>query len=279
MASSTLPSIFISHGSPMIALQPGAAGAFMQRLGRAIDATFGRPSAIVAVSGHTLAREPVVLAGAQHEAIHDFGGFAPELYTLRYDAPGAPSLAPRVTGLLQSAGLPVHQVDQGGLDHGIWTALRYLYPAADVPVLPLAFVPSQPPAAQFELGRALAPLRAEGVLVMGTGSITHNLRRLSVGGTREPVEQREIPESAAFRDWMFGQSQVLDWPALFDYRRRAPYAADMHPTDEHLLPWFVAAGAGGEASVPVRLHESVTHGALGMDAYAFGEEAGQLAKV
>ncbi len=279
MASTTLPSIFLSHGSPMIALEPGEAGAFMRRLGHAIDATFGRPAAIVAASAHTLAREPVLLAASRHEAIHDFGGFPQELYALRYDAPGAPELAPRVASLLTSAGLPVHLADQGGLDHGIWTALRFLYPEGDVPVLPLALVATQPPAMQFELGRALGSLRAEGVLVLGTGSITHNLRRLSMGSMRVPAEQPEIPESAAFRDWMYGHSQVRDWPALFDYRRRAPYAVDMHPTDEHLLPWFVAAGAGGEASVPVRMHASVTHGALGMDAYAFGEEAVRLAGV
>ncbi len=282
MASTHLPSIYLSHGSPMIALQPGEAGAFMQRLGRAIDATYGRPAAIVAVSAHTLAREPMLLAAPRHEAIHDFGGFPPELYAMRYEAPGAPHLATRVASLLTSAGLPVHLAEQGGLDHGIWTALHWVYPEGDVPVLPLAFVPTQPPQAQFALGRALAPLRAEGVLVLGTGSITHNLRRPAMGrgGARVPVEpQPEIPESAAFRDWIYGQSQTRDWAALFDYRRRAPYAVDMHPTDEHLLPWFVAAGAGGEASVPVRLHESVTHGALGMDAYAFGEEAVRLGEV
>jgi 4,5-DOPA dioxygenase extradiol len=282
MASTTLPSIFLSHGSPMLALQPGEAGAFMQRLGRAIDATYGRPAAIVAVSAHTLAREPVLFAAPRHEAIHDFGGFPPELYAMRYEAPGAPDLAPRVASLLRSAHLPAHVTDQGGLDHGIWTALHWVYPEGDVPVLPLGFVPTQPPAALFELGRALAPLRAEGVLVLGTGSITHNLRRLSMGAVRDavaPPVMPEIPESAAFRDWIYGQSQTRDWTALFDYRRRAPYAVDMHPTDEHLLPWFVAAGAGGQASVPVRLHASVTLGALGMDAYAFGEEAARLGRV
>ena len=102
--STPLPSLFVSHGSPMIALEPGAAGAFMQRLGRAVDRTFGKPGAIVAVSAHTAAREPVLLAGDQHHAVYDFGGFDPKLHTLRYDAPGAPDLAPRVALLLQAAG-------------------------------------------------------------------------------------------------------------------------------------------------------------------------------
>ena len=269
--------IFVSHGSPMIALEPGAAGAFMQRLGPAIDATFGRPKAIVAISAHTAARAPVLLAAARHEAIYDFGGFDPKLTTLRYDAPGAPALAARVAELLAAAGVPVHRVDEGGLDHGNWTALRYIYPDADVPVLPLAFVPSQSPALQFALGAALASLASEGVLVFATGSITHNLRRVFAGGLRPLEGQPEIAESRAFREWMHAQSTQRDWEALFDYRRRAPHAVDMHPSDEHLLPWYVSAGAGGRDAMPIRLHDSVTLGSLGMDAYAFGESAPLLA--
>jgi len=272
-----LPSLFVSHGSPMIALEPGAAGAFMQRLGPQIDATFGRPKAIVSVSAHTAARVPVLLAAPRHAAIYDFGGFDPKLRTLRYDAPGAPQLAPRVAALLEAAGIGVQSVAEGGLDHGAWTALRYIYPAADIPVLPLAFVPDQSPAEQFKLGQALAPLAAEGVLVLGSGSITHNLRRVFVNGLRAPTDQPEIPESAAFRRWIHERSGARDWDALFAYRSRAPHAVDMHPTDEHLLPWYVAAGAGGRDAAPIRLHDSVTLGSLGMDAYAFGPEAGRLA--
>src|SRR2546423_4801604 len=134
----TLPSLFVSHGSPMMGLEPGAAGAFLTRLGPAIDKAFGRPRAIVAVSAHTTARAPVLLAAAQHQAVYDFGGFDPKLYTLRYDAPGAPALAPRVAGLLQAAGIDVQVMNEGGLDHGIWTALRHVYPDADVPILPVA---------------------------------------------------------------------------------------------------------------------------------------------
>ena len=126
-----LPSLFLSHGSPMIALEPGAAGAFMQRLGPAIDRGFGRPKAILAISAHTSARAPVLLAAPRHETIHDFGGFDPKLFTLRYDAPGAPELASRVVSLMSSAGLDVEPTNQGGLDHGIWTVLRYVYPEAD----------------------------------------------------------------------------------------------------------------------------------------------------
>ena len=272
-----LPPIFLSHGSPMMALEPRQAGAFMQRLGPVIDATFGRPRAIVALSAHSLARQPALLVAAHHAAVYDFGGFDPKLYTLRYDAPGAPELAARVRELLADAGIGAQTVDQGGLDHGIWTPLRYAWPAADIPVLPLAWVPSQSPAEQFALGQALAPLAHEGVLVLGSGSITHNLRRVFAGGLNVPAEQPEIAESAAFRHWMQARSMARDWPALFDYRAQAPHAVDMHPSDEHLLPWYHAAGAGGRAHAPLRLHDSITYGALGMDAYAFGPSAPVLA--
>jgi len=273
----TLPSIFVSHGSPMIALEPGAAGAFLARLGPAIDATFGRPKAIVVASAHTTAREPVLLAAPRYEAVYDFGNFDPKLFTLRYDAPGNPALAQRTAELLRAAQLPVHVVEQGGLDHGIWTALRYVYPQADIPIVPLAFVPNAPPASQFALGEALAPLRDEGVLVLGTGSITHNLRRVFSQGMRTVNDQPEDADSAAFRTWMHERSSARDWDALLDYRRQAPHAVEMHPTDEHLLPFYVAAGAGGRDAIPARLHASVSNGVLGMDAYAFGAGAQRLA--
>ena len=276
--NTALPSIFVSHGSPMIALEPGEAGAFMQRLGPAIDAAFGRPKAIVSISAHTGARVPVVFAAARHEAVHDFGGFDAKLFTLRYDAPGDPALAARVLDLLQARGIGARSTAEGGLDHGAWTALRYIYPAADIPIVPLAFVPSASPAAQFALGEALASLADEGVLVLGSGSITHNLRRAFAGGLHSPRAVAEIAESAAFRRWFADRSSARDWEALFAYRSKAPHAADMHPTDEHLLPWYVAAGAGGRVALPYRIHEGVEMGCIGMDAYAFGPGAEALAE-
>jgi 4,5-DOPA dioxygenase extradiol len=250
-----LPSIFVSHGSPMIALEPGAGGAFLQDLGPVLTQTFGKPRAIVAISAHTMERAPLLLAAARHEAVYDFGNFDPRLFTLRYDVAGAPALAERVATLLAHAGIAAHTSPEGGLDHGNWTALRYLFPDADIPVLPLA---------------------DEGVLVLGSGSITHNLRRVFAHGMHDPGQLPEIPESRAFRDWMLARSTALDWETLFAYRSRAPHAVDMHPSDEHLLPWYVAAGAGGRALAPQRLHDSVSFGSLGMDAYAFGATAPRL---
>jgi len=270
-----LPTLFVSHGSPMVALEPGAAGAFLRRLGPAIDATFQRPRAIVAISAHTLTREPTLLGAPSHATVHDFHGFPAPLYELRYDSAGAPALAERVAGLLRDAGQPVHATADGGLDHGIWSPLRFAYPAADIPILPLGFPPHWSPARLFALGQALAPLAGDGVLVMGSGSITHNLRLVFAAQT-PALDAPEIAPSAEFRDWFAQHGAAADWPALLDYRARAPHAALMHPTEEHLLPYFVAAGAAGDEPIATRLHDSLTYGCLGMDAYAFGPAAAAL---
>ncbi|HSI59011.1 MAG TPA: class III extradiol ring-cleavage dioxygenase [Ideonella sp.] len=269
-----LPSLYVSHGSPMTALDAGEAGEFWRRLGPAIDAAYGRPRAVLAVSAHSLTREPVLLAAARHEAVYDFSGFPAPLYELRYDAPGAPALAERVAALLAEAGMPARTLDEGGLDHGIWTPLRSMYPDATVPVLPLAWPPNWSPARLFALGQALAPLAAEGVLIVGTGAITHNLRLFASG--RGAVDAPERAESAAFRSWMAERSAAGDWDALFAYREQAPHAAFMHPSDEHLLPFYVAAGASGRGAPALRLHDSLTYGHLGMDVYAFGASAPAL---
>ncbi len=274
----SLPTLYISHGSPMTALEPREAGAFMQGLGVAIDKTFGRPKAILAICAHTLGRQPYLLAAAQHQTVYDFGGFPDALYSLQYNAPGAPELATRVQSLMAAAQQPVHRVEEGGLDHGIWTPMRYMYPQADVPVLPLAFVPTWTPRQLFDWGQTLAPLADEGVLIMGSGSITHNLRMV-FSGVPPAVDAPEIPQSAAFRRWVQERAQAADVSALCDYRAQAPFAELMHPTDEHWLPWYPAQGAASAAGVlPAhRLHASLTFGCLAMDSYAFGAGAERLA--
>ncbi len=270
------PSLFVSHGSPMTALQGGPAPSAWRRLGERLIARHGRPRSVLAVSAHSLARAPALLAAPRQHAVHDFSGFDPALYQLRYAPDGAPALAAEVRALLQAGGVTSHLLGQGGLDHGIWVPLRELLPAADVPVLPLALVPDASPAQQFALGELLAPLRRQGVLILASGSLTHNLGQVFGPGGMRALDAPEAPDVAAFRAWMLARSQALDWTALLDYRRQAPHAAAMHPSDEHLLPWYVAAGAGGRATLPQRLHASVTHGVLGMDVYAFGEGAADL---
>lgn len=280
-----LPTLFLSHGSPMIAIEPGEAGLFMQRLGPVIDRLWGRPQAVVIMSPHTATRQPFVLGGAQHHTIHDFGGFPAALYEVQYNAPGHTALARQVLDLLQAHQVPAQWADQGGLDHGIWTTLMHLYPAADVPVVPVSLTPQAKPADIMAIGRALRSLTGQGVLVIGSGSITHNLQRFF--GNPTPVDAPEEADCAAFRAWVAHAAHSDNWPALLDYRAQAPYAREMHPTDDHWLPLYFAAGAAGvaapdgpaSASRSVRLHNSVTHGHLGMDAYGFGPQAEALLQV
>lgn len=266
----------------MIALEPGPAGHFMQRLGPAITRQWGLPRAIVVMSPHTATATPFVLGGARHETIHDFGGFPPALNDIRYDAAGEPALARQVAELLNQAGVPAQWTPHEGLDHGIWTALMHVFPEVNVPVVPVSLVPSMGPAEVFAMGRALCSLRHEGVLVIGSGSLTHNLRRFFTRPV--PVDAPEEPDCAAFRTWVDERTQAADWPALLGYRQQAPNAVVMHPTDEHWLPFYFAAGAAcdDDATAPdlaTRLHASVTHGHLAMDAYGFGQAAAKLANV
>lgn len=259
---------FISHGSPMTALEGGAAGAFMRELGEGWRAQGRRPRAFLAVSAHTVAQELALMGAPTHEALYDFGGLDPALRTLRYDAPGAPELAASVAQRLQRTGWTVQQGPWGGLDHGLWTPLRYLWPKADVPVLPLAWNPRTPPQDLMRLGADLSGLAEAGVWLLTSGSITHNLGRFM--RHPQPMDAPEIEESRAFRQWWREQAEAGDWSALCRYRTLAPHAVDMHPTDEHLLPLFVAAGwAQALGRRATRVHESAQHAVIGMDAYAF----------
>jgi 4,5-DOPA dioxygenase extradiol len=257
----TLPSLYISHGSPMTALQPGLTG---ERLA-ALAAALPRPQAIVMASAHWLSRRPQVGGAAQPETIHDFGGFPAALYQLRYPAPGAPALAERVTRLLDQAGL-APMVDPGrGLDHGAWVPLQLLYPQADIPIVPISIQPALGPAHHYALGQALAPLRDEGVLVIGSGSITHNLHDLGAGYS----DERQAPYVKPFIEWIEQQLDAGDIDALLDYQRQAPFAARAHPSDEHLLPLFVALGAAGATAQAQRIDAGIDMGLLAMDIYRF----------
>lgn len=256
-----LPSLFISHGSPMTALDPGRTGERLVELATNLP----RPRAIVIASAHWLARAPQVGGAAQPETVHDFGGFPAALYRLRYPAPGAPALAAEVAGRLRDAGLNA-TIDAGrGLDHGIWVPLRLMYPQADIPVVPLSIQPMLGPAHQLAVGRALAPLREQGVLVIGSGSITHNLRDFGAGYDA----QHEAPYVQPFTRWIEQQLATGDTEALLDYRRQAPFAERAHPSDEHLMPLFVALGAGGQDTRSERLDAGVDLGFLAMDIYRF----------
>jgi 4,5-DOPA dioxygenase extradiol len=258
---STLPSLYISHGSPLTALQPGPTGERLAELAAALP----RPRAIVIASAHWLSRHPQVASTARPETIHDFRGFPSALYQLRYPAPGDPALAEKVARLMDEAGL-APTLDPGrGFDHGAWVPLQLLYPDADIPVVSISIQPEGGPAHHHALGQALAPLRDDGVLVIGSGSITHNLHDLGAGYS----EEREAPYVRPFIGWIEQKLADGDIDALLDYRRRAPFAQRAHPTDEHLLPLFVAWGAAGGQARAQRIDAGIDMGLLAMDIYRF----------
>jgi 4,5-DOPA dioxygenase extradiol len=252
------PVLFVSHGSPMLAVEPGRAGPTLAAWSRG----YGRPAAILAISPHW--REPGLVVGTRdiQEAWHDFGGFPPELYRLTYGPPGSAALARRLQSLLSTQGRPVRVDAARPLDHGVWVPLRYLYPDADVPVVPLALHAGFDAHAQYRLGLALRPLRDEGVLILASGSLTHNLRHVQRDHDAPP-----LPYVAQFQQWCADRLAQRDTAALLDWSAVAPGAAQAHPHDDHLMPLFAGWGAGeGKAT---RLVDEITYGALAMDAYQF----------
>jgi 4,5-DOPA dioxygenase extradiol len=257
-----LPSIFLSHGSPMLAIEDAPARRFLQTLPSLLPQ---RPNAILAVSAHWERTRPCLSAPQRNDTIHDFGGFPDALFEIHYPAPPAPQLAQRAATLLANAG---HQVDidpRRGLDHGAWAPLSVAWPQADLPVSQLSVQTPLGPRGHYDLGKLLAPLRAEGVLIMGSGSFTHDLSHFRASGGI--LDAPEEPWVRVFAEWMstaIAEARIED---LCDYRRIAPEAAHNHPTEEHLLPLYVAMGAGG---APKRIHTSVSYGFLRMDAFAFG---------
>jgi 4,5-DOPA dioxygenase extradiol len=258
----TLPTLFISHGSPMLAIQDSPARQFLLELGKSLP----RPQAILVASAHWESiGGPAVSLAAHPATIHDFGGFPPALFVIEYPAPGAPEIAERAAGLLEAAGLPVKRNPSRGLDHGAWVPLRLMYPDADIPVAQIALLHGATPAAHERMGEALAALRAEGVLVIGSGSLTHNLYEFH----GQHIDAAVPAWVSDFGDWMHAALAGRQRAALLDYRRQAPFAERNHPSEEHLLPLFVAMGAAGIDAGAKRLHASYEYGILAMDVYAF----------
>ena len=250
-----LPSLFISHGSPMMPLRNAPARDFLRGLGAQLE----RPKAILVASAHWDTERPEIGAAAVNSTIHDFYGFPPALYALRYPAPGDPALAADIANRI-GAGLD----HERGLDHGAWVPLLLMYPDRDIPVMQISLQSYLGPEHHLLLGKSLASLREQGVLVIGSGGLTHNLRRQRAPEDNSPA----APDVDAFADWMHDALVEGRTDDLLDYRRRAPHAAAQHPTEEHLLPLYVAMGAGGEQAT--RLHASTSYGVLRMDTFAFG---------
>lgn len=257
-----LPTVFISHGSPMLAVEPGSYGQVWKQIAQDLPL----PDAILVISAHWNTRQPALSMALHPDTIHDFGGFPDALYDIRYPAVGAPAVAERARRLLQDAGIDASLVPDRGLDHGAWVPLLHMYPAANVPVTQLSVQPGFDAAWHLRLGEALRSLRQEGVLILASGSLTHNLYEAS-------FEDSSITPSEVyaqdFQSWIHGALVRGDREALKAWLERAPHARRAHPTPEHLLPLLVAYGAAGETPAVQRPLATFSLGVLAMDCYVF----------
>jgi 4,5-DOPA dioxygenase extradiol len=257
----TLPTVFLSHGSPMHAIEPGIAGRAWTGLGKSLP----RPRAVLIASAHWETSTPMLTGSPRPETIHDFGGFPEPLYQVRYPAPGAPDIASDIVARLKTAEITAGIDGFRGLDHGAWVPLRWMYPEADVPVVQLSVQPDHDTEYHLRLGHALRPLADEGILIIGSGHATHNLR----DWRSSPQRQAALPYADAFARWLQQSLASGDADALTHYRDRAPEAARAHPTEEHFLPLFVAWGAAGPGATAERIVEGFEGAALALDSYLF----------
>jgi 4,5-DOPA dioxygenase extradiol len=254
------PALFISHGAPTLAIEPGMLGPRLQALGRQLPAL----RAVLVVSPHWQSSGVKVMTILQPETLHDFGGFPAELYALRYPAAGEPEMARKAARLLAEAGFPTSLDERRGLDHGAWVPLRHLLPQADVPVFQVSMPAKLSAAEAVNLGRALAPLREQGVMIVASGSMTHNLYEFRQSGAQSQ------PYAEEFVAWVRAAVRANAVDSLIDYRNQAPHAKRAHPTEEHFLPLLVALGAQAENDAVQVIDGGVTHGVLSMESYAWG---------
>ncbi|WP_417684851.1 dioxygenase [Roseibium sp.] len=257
------PSLFLPHGAPDLPLTSIPAADFLRRLSSQLPQ---RPDGIVIISAHWMIRGLGMTAPGPLETIHDFGGFSPELYRLTYNARGTADLSAQVQEVLAEAGQEIAQVQGRGLDHGAWVPLLMVYPEADIPVVQISLDATRSARELVALGHALEPLRERNILIIGSGASVHNLRRIAPEGSSVPEWAR------SFDDWVSDTLDSGDVATLADFEAEAPAARQAHPTTEHFLPLFVAAGAGGTGNAARKLHESFSYGSIGMSAWAFGGE-------
>ena len=237
------------------------------RLLRSLSLRLPKPKAVVVASAHWETPEPMITGDAHPQTIHDFSGFPKGLYQLSYPSPGDPALAQRVQALLHKAGFNAGIDPVRGLDHGAWNPLLLMYPAADIPVIELSVQPQRDAEWHYRIGQALAPLKDEHILVIGTGNLTHNLREAFRG------HHVQTPSwVSAFAEWVADKAIHHDITSLLNWQALAPHAQQNHPTPEHFLPFFIALGAAGENAKAERLNVEVAMGVLAMDVYKFGAQ-------
>ncbi|CAM2166946.1 4,5-DOPA dioxygenase extradiol [Paraburkholderia sacchari] len=255
------PTLFLSHGAPTLPIDPSLPSGGFTTLAQHLP----RPKSVLMLSAHWNTLKPAVSTAERPETIHDFYGFPRALYEIQYPAPGAPETAQRAAALLRAQGVAVDE-EAHGLDHGAWVPMLLMFPDADVPVAQLSIQPHADAAHHFALGRALRELREEGVMVIGSGQITHNLRAADFSARPEDAD----PRVAEFTDWFETRLAARDIDALLDYRNQAPHAVLMHPTDEHLLPVFAALGAADDDYTLGVQSLGTYQRALAMTNYVFG---------
>jgi 4,5-DOPA dioxygenase extradiol len=260
------PTLFVSHGAPDLVARENPARDFFARYGAELCQERGRPQAILVVSAHFDMKVPSLSADEKPGRLFDFQGFDEGLYRLVYPAPGLPELASVAATLIESYGFPVQEIVGRGLDHGVFIPLLVLFPQADIPVVQMAIQGDQGAGHHIALGRALSPLRQHGVLLIGSGSLTHNFEAFAGKDLDAPVQS----EAQAFADWVKERAEAGAIDDIADYRTLAPFAQENHPTEDHFLPFAFAFGAAGEGAKGRRIHHSVERGAMVMDAYAFG---------
>lgn len=251
----------------MHALDAGAAGEVWAALAQALP----KPSAVLMVTAHWETNLPMLSGNPRPSMIYDFGGFPDALYRIKYAAPGAPDMAELAVSLLKTAGITAAVDGCRGMDHGAWVPLLKMYPNAGVPVLQLSVQPSLGTAHHYRVGQALQALRNENVLIVGSGHLTHNLRDWSESRTSAGVlgVLGVLDYAQQFQTWMFEHIMAHDIDSLLAYREQAPHATRAHPSEEHLLPLFVALGAAGKDYAAERVFAGFEGSALAMDAYKF----------
>jgi 4,5-DOPA dioxygenase extradiol len=251
-----MPSLFISHGAPSIALEQDEFTRAVAAFGRSLNGA----RAIAIVSAHWQARTVRVNAVARPETIYDFGGFSDDLYKIRYQAPGDPALAREISALLGSATLE----ETRGWDHGLWVPMRILLPEANVPIVEIAQPYPTTPAELMQIGGALAPLRDRGVVIAGSGGIVHNLRAIHLTEKKAPVDDW----AKEFDDWFATHLAARDFDTLTRYRDLAPHATLAVPTPEHFEPLFVTLGASRDTDELTTIYEGFHYGNLSMRTFA-----------
>lgn len=257
------PALFVAHGSPTLAIEENDYTKFLRRLGQEM---LDRPRAAVIFSAHWESPVQLVSADDRHQTMHDYYGFPEEMYRIRYPAAGDPLLADEIISRFKAGNLPSRTVEGRGLDHGAWVVLRAMFPEGDIPVVELSVDAKRSPAEQYAIGKMLGEFRSDNVLIIGSGGLVHNLRRIAGEGT-DPAAWAVL-----FDDWIGEQLVSWNLRSLFEYDKKAPHAKEAVPTyaTEHFAPLLYAMGAADSDRQAVKLFQDYQYGSLSLNCWMFG---------